>query len=40
MNSSVAFAIKMKNRTKQFSLRVIKLFRLLPKTDEARILGK
>ena len=29
-----------KLRTKQLSLRVIKLFQALPKTDEARILGK
>jgi len=27
-------------RTKAFALRVIKLFRALPRTDEARILGK
>jgi four helix bundle protein len=40
MNSSVSFAIEMKARTKQFSLRVIKLFQCLPKTDEAKILGK
>ncbi len=29
-----------KLRTKQLSLRVIKLFQALPKTNEARILGK
>ena len=40
MNSSVVFATEMKERTKQFSLRVIKLFKTLPKTEEARILGK
>ena len=40
MNSSIVFATEMKERTKQFSLRVIKLFRTLPKTEEARILGK
>jgi four helix bundle protein len=40
MNSSVAFAIEMKARTKQFSLRVIKLFQSLPKTEEAKILGR
>ena len=28
------------NRTKQFALRNIKLFQALPKTEEARILGK
>jgi four helix bundle protein len=30
----------LKTRTKQFALRNIKLFQVLPKTDEARILGK
>ena len=40
MNSSIVFATEMKERTKQFSLRVIRLFRTLPKTEEARILGK
>ncbi|MBD0351891.1 MAG: four helix bundle protein [Flavisolibacter sp.] len=29
-----------KQRTKQLSIRVIKLFQALPKTDEARIIGK
>jgi four helix bundle protein len=29
-----------KLRTKQFAIRVIKLFQSLPKTDEARIIGK
>lgn len=29
-----------KLRTKQLSLRVIKLFQALPKTDEARVMGK
>jgi four helix bundle protein len=27
-------------RTKQFALRIIKLFRALPKTEEARVLGR
>jgi four helix bundle protein len=40
MNSSIAFATEMKSRTKQFSLRVIKLFQALPKREEAKILGK
>jgi four helix bundle protein len=40
MNSSIAFAVEMKSRTKQFSLRIIKLFQALPKSDEAKILGK
>jgi four helix bundle protein len=31
---------ELRQRTKQFALRVIKLFRALPKTEEARILGK
>lgn len=30
----------LKNRTKQFTIRIVKLFRALPKTDEARIIGK
>ena len=34
------FAEEFKLRTKKFSLRVIKLFQSLPKTDEARIIGK
>lgn len=31
---------ELRNRTKQFALRVIKLFRNLPKSPEAQILGK
>ncbi len=31
---------ELKGRTKQFAIRIIKLFRSLPKTDEARIIGK
>lgn len=31
---------ELKARTKQFAIRIIKLFRALPKTDEARIIGK
>ena len=30
----------LKDRTKLFAIRIVKLFRALPKTDEARILGK
>jgi four helix bundle protein len=30
----------MKQRTKNFALRILKLYRSLPKTDEARILGR
>jgi four helix bundle protein len=31
---------EMRARTKAFSLRVFKVFRALPKTDEARIIGR
>jgi four helix bundle protein len=31
---------ELRNRTKQFALRIVKLFRSLPKTDEARIMGR
>jgi four helix bundle protein len=34
------FRVYFKNRTKNFALRVIKLFQKLPNTDEAKILGK
>lgn len=34
------FVEKFKKRTKAFSLNVIKLFQSLPKTDEARTLGR
>ncbi|MGD1102652.1 MAG: four helix bundle protein [Terriglobia bacterium] len=30
----------LRRRTKEFALRVIKLFRALPKTEEARVLGR
>ena len=30
----------LRRRTKEFALRIIKLFRALPKTEEARILGR
>ena len=30
----------LRRRTKQFALRVIKLFRALPRTEEARVLGR
>ena len=30
----------LKNRTKQFAVRIVRLFRALPKNDEARIIGK
>lgn len=31
---------QLKDRTKQFAIRIVKLCRLLPKADDARILGK
>ena len=30
----------LQNRTKQFAIRIVKLFRSLPKTEEARIIGR
>lgn len=32
--------IELKQRCKQFAIRLIRLFRSLPRTDEARIIGK
>ena len=32
--------IELKHRSKQFAIRLIRLFRSLPRTDEARIIGK
>ena len=31
---------ELKNRTKQFAIRIVKLFRSLPRTEEARVIGK
>ena len=31
---------ELKKRTKQFAIRIIKLFRALPRTEEARVIGK
>ena len=31
---------ELKNRTKQFAIRIVRLFRALPKSDETRIIGK
>ena len=36
----MGFNDEFRDRTKQFALRIIKLFRSLPKTEEARIIGK
>jgi len=33
-------AEELKNRSKQFAIRIVKLFRSLPKTEEARVIGK
>jgi four helix bundle protein len=33
-------AEQLKARTKQFAIRIVRLFRTLPKTDEARVIGK
>ncbi len=30
----------LKNRTKQFAIRIVRLFRALPKTEDARVIGK
>ncbi len=36
----MGFNDEFRDRTKKFSLRIIKLFQALPRTDEARIIGK
>ena len=33
-------ARELQDRTKRFAIRIINMFRALPKTDEARIIGK
>src|SRR3954463_5017544 len=33
-------ADQLRNRTKQFAVRIVKLFRALPKTTDAQVLGK
>jgi four helix bundle protein len=38
--TNIEFAKALQARTKAFALRVIHMFQQLPKTDEARILGK
>jgi four helix bundle protein len=40
MNSKLEFATKMQARTKAFAIQIIKFFGKLPKTDEARVLGR
>ena len=39
-SSRIAFIEKLKLRTKQLALSAISLFRILPKTEEARIVGR
>ena len=36
----MGFNDEFRNRTKKFALRIIRLFRSLPKTEDARVLGK
>jgi four helix bundle protein len=38
--NNLEFAIKMQERTMTFAVQVVKFFVKLPKTDEARVLGK
>ena len=38
--NALTMAEAMRRRTKQFALRIIKLSRALPKTDEARVVGR
>ena len=40
MNNKLEFATKMQARTKVFAVQVVKFFVKLPKTDEARVLGR
>jgi hypothetical protein len=40
MQEKEAFIEEFKKRTKAFTLRNIKVFQSLPKTDEAKIIGK
>jgi four helix bundle protein len=38
--NNLEFATKMQQRTKAFAVQVVKFFGTLPKTDEARVLGR
>jgi len=40
MDKNFEFRKEMQYRTKQFALRIVRLFQALPATDEARIIGK
>ena len=37
---SLSQAQELKERTKRFAIRVVRLFQSLPKTDEAKLIGK
>lgn len=39
MEERIAFREALKDRTKQFALRVIKLYQALPKTGESKVIG-
>lgn len=38
--NALARAKELQDRTKRFAVRIVNMFRHLPKTDEARIIGK
>jgi four helix bundle protein len=38
--SALDKAKELQDRTKRFAIRIVKMFKALPKTDEARIIGK
>ncbi|RIV20576.1 four helix bundle protein [Fibrisoma montanum] len=40
MNDKIDFVQQLQQRTKQFAIRSIRLYRALPKTGEARVVGK
>jgi len=40
MHTSIEFKEGFKIRTKEFALRIIKLFQALPKTGEGQVIGK
>src|SRR6266498_1964477 len=40
MNTKLEFATKMQARTKTFAVQIVKFFGKLPRTDEARVLGR
>ena len=39
-DNALAKSLAMRGRTKQFALRVVKMFQALPKSDEARVIGR